>query len=467
MKSTKDKECSSGGKSHSSTKELKKPSPHVRPSPSRLNKNISAATEKTSNHASGNDQATALHKEQNRLWDAHQKNRTTNVCPSSHRSPRSQSVVKKQYESGYCKIPSAFKDVSCSGSSKSEEMLIQSFYCKKPARLERDSGRHVDEAGPCSSVSQGASADAMFLDFSSIRIMKEDSDEDSASDLSDSERIPIPPSPCTPPELNLRAEEIDPLCFEHLSDAKYKPSDYFYPDFLPHPFNTWDLKGLAAFVNTECKSEVRPPPTGSLEKYINRLLELEWLQMQTIQAEKGKAAKARPQTAPSVLRTLKSPGKSKSLHALLPNKNLTAHESFSRLPSNQPGPRRELHSEGASQVVSCQGHSRTTCGPSAPQRQSSEGKSSEVKKRPSAKGQLCSTHRSGSSSMIQGPGNVRPPKQSSSLHGSTLPLKGLPAYTCMNPKKNVNNNSYVPSQKVPTDKKLKANGVKSMPCKFK
>ena len=34
---------------------------------------------------------------------------------------------------------------------------------------------------------------------------------DGASDLSDSERIPIPPSPCTPPELILRAEEIDPV----------------------------------------------------------------------------------------------------------------------------------------------------------------------------------------------------------------------------------------------------------------
>nr|XP_056700877.1 protein FAM217B [Euleptes europaea] len=462
----------SGGKNLSSTKELKKPLPHVRPSPSTLNKNVSTATEKAPGHATGNSQGTVRLKERNRLWEGHQQNRATNVCTSSQRAPRSQKepVVKKHYEAGYRKIPSAFKDGSWSEYSQAEETLIQSFYCKKPAKTERNSGRPTDEAGHCSSAYRGASANAMFLDFASVRIMKEDADEDSASDLSDSERIPIPPSPCTPPELNLRAEEIDPLCFEDLTGAKCKQS-YCYPDFLPPPFNTWDLKELAAFVNTECKSDVRPPPTGSLDTYVDRLLELEWLQMQTIQAEKGKAAKARPQTAPSALRTFKNPGKSKSLHALLPSKNLTAPESFQRLLSYQFSHKRDLHSEGASQVASC--HWKASCGPSAPQ--SSEGKSGEAKKRPSAKAQLFSKPPSElfnkppseSSSMIQGAGNIRPPKQSSSLHGPAAPLRGLPAYTCPNPKKNVNANSYVPSKKVQADKKLKANGVKPMPCKFK
>ncbi|XP_060089208.1 protein FAM217B isoform X2 [Heteronotia binoei] len=469
MKSAKDKECSSGGKSHSNTKELKKPPPHVRPSPNRLNKNVSTATEKTPGHATGNSQGSVRHKEWNQPWESHQQNRATNVYTSSQKAPKSPKgpVVKKHYEAGYRKIPSAFKDASCSDSGRADEALMQSFYCKRPARSERNSGRHTDEADPCSSTHQGASADAMFLDFASIQIMKEDPDEDSASDLSDSERIPIPPSPCTPPELNLRAEEIDPLCFEHLSDATCKQSDYCYPDFLPPPFNTWDLKGLAAYVNTECKSEVRPQPTGSLEKYIDRLLELEWLQIQTIQAEKGKAAKVRPQTAPSALRTLKSPGKSKSLHTLLPNKTLTAPESFSRLPSYQISHRRDLHSEGAGQVASCQRHSKATCGPSAHHRQSSEGKSSEAKKRPGAKVQLFNKPPSESTSMIQGAGNIRPPKQSSSPHGSAVPLKGLLTYTCPNPKKNGNPSSYAPSKKVQADKKLKANGVKPMPCKFK
>lgn len=395
--------------------------------------------------------------------------RAANVCTSSQKAPRSTKVpvVKKHYEAGYHKIPSAFKDASWDDSGRTDEMQIQSFYCKKPAKSERNSGRRMDEAKPCSSTYQGASADAMFLDFASVRIMKEDSDEDSASDLSDSERIPIPPSPCTPPELNLRAEEIDPLCFEHLSGAKCKQSDYCYPDFLPPPFNTWDLEGLAAFVNTECKSEARPQPTGSLEKYIDRLLELEWLQMQTIQAEKGKAARARPQTAPSALRTLKSPGKSKSLHSVLPNKTLTVPESFSRLPSYQISHRRDLHSEGAGQVASCQGHSKATSGLSAQQRQSTEGRSGEAKKWPGTKGQLFNKPPSDSSLMIQGPGNIRPLKQSSSLHSSGVPLKGLLAYTCPNPKKNGSTNSYVPSKKVQADKKLKANGVKPMPYKFK
>ncbi|XP_048354612.1 protein FAM217B isoform X1 [Sphaerodactylus townsendi] len=454
---------SSGGKSRSSTKELKKHPPHVKLSPSALNTNVSIATEKTPGRATGNSQGAVRQKERNRLYEGHQQNRATNVCTLSQRTPKPQkeSLVKKHHEAGYHKIPSTFKGASWGDSSRTEEMLIQSFYCKEPAKTERNSGRHMDEAGPCSSAYQGASADAMFLDFSSVRIMKEDADEDSASDLSDSERIPIPPSPCTPPELNLRAEEIDPLCFEHLPDAKCKQSDYCYPDFLPPPFNTWDLKGLAAFVNTECKSEARPQPTGSLERYVDRLLELEWLQMQTVQAEKGKAAKARPQTAPSALWTLKSPGKNKSLHTLLPNKNLTAPESFPRFSSCQLGYRRDLHNEGASQVVLCQGHSKTTCGPSAHQRHSSERKSSEAKKRPSTKAQLFGKPPSESNSMLQGAGNIRPHKQPSSLHGSAAPLKA--ACSCTNPKKNVNTNAYVPSKKVQADQKLKANGVKPVP----
>ncbi|XP_077191876.1 protein FAM217B isoform X2 [Paroedura picta] len=468
MKSNKEQPRSSGGRSHSDIRELKKPRPHVKPSPNRLNKEVSTATEKTPGHAAGNSQGSVRHKERNQHWEGHQQNRATNICTSSQKAPRSpkEPAVKKHYGAGRHKIPSAFKDASWSDSSRAGEVPIQSFYCKKPAKSERNPGRHTEEAEPCSSAYQVASADAMFLDFASVRIMKADSDEDSASDLSDSERIPIPPSPCTPPELNLRAEEIDPLCFERLSDAKGKQSDYCYPDFLPPPFDTWDLKGLAAFVNTECKSEVRPQPTGSLEKYVDRLLELEWLQMQTIQAEKGKAAKGRPQTAPNALRTLKSPGKSKSPHTLLPNKTLTAPGSFSRLPSYQTSHRRDLHSEGAGQVASCQGQRKATCGPSAHPRQPSQGKSREARPRPSAKGQLLDKPPSESNSMIQGAGNIRPPRQSL-LHGPAAPLKGLLPYTCPPPKKNGSANSYVPPRKVQADKKLKANGVKPMPCKFK
>ncbi|XP_061487092.1 protein FAM217B isoform X2 [Rhineura floridana] len=457
MRSTKEKECSSGGKNHPSAKELKKSLPQIRPSPSRLGKNVSSATKKTSCHATENRQTTIHYKEKQQVGENLQENRT----PQLKKQPQ----VRKHYEAGWSKIPSVGKDASWSDSTRTEDMLIQSFYCKRKGNSEGNSEGLLAEAASYSPVYQSTSADAMFLDFESVRIMKDDSDQDSASDLSDSERIPIPPSPCTPPELNLRAEEIDPLCFEHLFDAKFKQPDYYYPDFLPPPFNTWDLKGLAAFVNTECKSEPRPEPAGVLEKYVDRLLELEWLQMQTIQAEKGKAAKARPQTAPSALRTLKSPGKSKSLHSPLPKKQPTAHESFLKLSASHSGHRRDLHGVGTSQVVPCEGQLKTAeaaCGCSAHPR-----RPGEARKRSTAKQQVVSKHPSESSSMIQGPGNIRPPKQPSSFHGSAPPLKGLPPYTCTNPKKNGNANNYIPAKKVSTEKKLKANGVKQTPCKFK
>ncbi|XP_034980204.2 protein FAM217B isoform X1 [Zootoca vivipara] len=458
---------SSGGKSHPNAKEIKKSPPHRRPSPSRLAKNISAATEKTSCHATEHKQATLHYKEKTQLCENLQQNRTTNVCTSLYKAPRlkKEPLVRKYYEAGWSKIPSVLKDASWSDSSGAEDGLTQSFCCKQKGNLERNSGGHSAAADPYSPGYQSASAGAMFLDFESMRIMKDDSDQDSASDLSDSERIPIPPSPCTPPELNLRAEEIDPLCFEHLFDAKFKQPDYYYPDFLPPPFNTWDLKGLVAFVHTECKSETRPEPAGTLEKYVDRLLELEWLQMQTIQAEKGKAAKTRPQTAPGALRTLKSPGKNKPLHSPFPQKQLTVHEGFPRVLTGQQGHRRELHGEGPSQVVPYEGQLRTaeaTCGFSARPRPRGE-----AKKRPTTKQQLVSKHPPESSSMIQGAGNIRPPKQPSSFHGSAVPLKGLPAHACPNPQKNGNAGNYVPAKKVSTDKKLKANGTKQTPCKFK
>ncbi|KAL4646382.1 hypothetical protein GN956_G9329 [Arapaima gigas] len=119
---------------------------------------------------------------------------------------------------------------------------------------------------------------------------KED-DSDSASDLSDSERLPVLPSPCTPPQLNLRAEVFDPSdlqpCFPG-PRGQSNDSSYCYPDFLPPPFCTWSLRQLALFLNTEGKGAPRPKPVGNLEKYLERLLQLEWLQIQTIQAENSR-----------------------------------------------------------------------------------------------------------------------------------------------------------------------------------
>lgn len=137
-----------------------------------------------------------------------------------------------------------------------------------------------------------------------------DDDNDSASDLSDSERLPVLPSPCTPctpPHLNLRAEVINtndfPLDFPGphgiIGDEEEteKPA-YSYPDFLPPPFNSWSLRQLAVFLHTEGRGAPRPKPVGSLEKYLERLLQLEWLQIQTSQAESSRppGSRTKPQS---------------------------------------------------------------------------------------------------------------------------------------------------------------------------
>ncbi|XP_029013452.1 uncharacterized protein fam217ba [Betta splendens] len=142
---------------------------------------------------------------------------------------------------------------------------------------------------------------------------QKDEDTDSASDLSDSERLPVLPSPCTPctpPHLNLRAEVINTNDFPPDfpgprgtvgdEDDSEKPL-YSYPDFLPPPFNSWSLRQLAMFLHTEGRGAPRPKPVGPLEKYLERLLQLEWLQIQTVQAESSRppGSRARPQSFPS------------------------------------------------------------------------------------------------------------------------------------------------------------------------
>ncbi|KAM9343469.1 uncharacterized protein fam217ba [Pholidichthys leucotaenia] len=133
-----------------------------------------------------------------------------------------------------------------------------------------------------------------------------DDDTDSASDLSDSERLPVLPSPCTPctpPHLNLRAEIINTNDFPPDipgphgvvgdEDESEKPT-YSYPEFLPPPFNSWSLRQLAVFLHTEGRGAPRPKPVGPLEKYLERLLQLEWLQIQTVQAESSRPPGSRP-----------------------------------------------------------------------------------------------------------------------------------------------------------------------------
>ncbi|XP_040588748.1 protein FAM217B isoform X1 [Mesocricetus auratus] len=162
---------------------------------------------------------------------------------------------------------------------------------------------------------QAASGSKLFLDFQSMKLIKDGAnDEDSTSDLSDSERVAIPPSPFTPPDLNLRAEEIDPVSFNLHPDPSRAEPEHRYPDFLPPPFSSWDLRDMAVALNSESRSEAPPRATGFLGKYIHRLLQLEWLQIQTVQCEKARAAKARP---PGASGMLKSPRRGKLLTSVL------------------------------------------------------------------------------------------------------------------------------------------------------
>lgn len=134
-------------------------------------------------------------------------------------------------------------------------------------------------------------------DLGSLRLLghRED-DTDSASDLSDSERLPVLPSPCTPPQLNLRAEIVDPVDLHpHIPGPRTVQAEsdsYNYSDFLPPPFNTWSLRQLAVFLNTEGKRAPRPKPVGHLEMFLERLLQLEWHQIQTIQNESSQSLAA-------------------------------------------------------------------------------------------------------------------------------------------------------------------------------
>lgn len=115
---------------------------------------------------------------------------------------------------------------------------------------------------------------------------------DSDTDLSDSERLPVLPSARVPPQLELRPEVIED---EDSSSRSCRPrgqghGGFDFPDFLPPPFNSWSLSQLAVFYNMEGRGAPRPRPVGPLERYLERLLQLEWHQIQTVQEDSVKSA---------------------------------------------------------------------------------------------------------------------------------------------------------------------------------
>ncbi|XP_030068398.1 protein FAM217B [Microcaecilia unicolor] len=423
-------------KGHPETKASKEPVPQLRSSPSKPGNNLPNSTKKVFQSSLRHVQRSYTKKEKNGINGSHQQNRIMNAHSSAHKIQESKKVTseKKLSESvSQKKISSSLRGSSLDDPRRTEATSLQNSYLNKKAGSEIL--RNVTEVG-CY-PSQGTRQ--MFLDFESIRIIKEEADEDSASDLSDSERIPIPPSPFTPPDLNLRAEKIDPGSFDHLFELGYKESEYYYPDFLPPPFNSWDLHQLAIFINTEGKHAPRPPPAGFLEKYVDRLLHLEWLQIQTTQNEKGKAVRSRPQSASSSSRCVRSPGKSKCWHNQASNKQLVHPESLSKLPPAQTSNqlRKDLHCEAeSSQLYVCQRHARAddaTGDTSYPQ---NHMHSVIKKKTENKKPQLLEVEACKYSPKLQSASNIRPPKQSLTFHSPSAPLKGLKTYVYINAKKN-------------------------------
>lgn len=312
---------------------------------------------------------------------------------------------------------------------------------------------------------RAASGSRLFLDFQSMRIIKEGADEDSASDLSDSERVAIPPSPFTPPDLKLRAEEIDPVSFELHPDPGRVEREHCYPDFLPPPFSSWDLRDMAVILNTECRSEALPRATGFLGKYIDRLLQLEWLQIQTVQCEKARTTKARPPGASGVL---KSPGRGKLLTSAL-SKPLTSPEGISK-----PGPSRKKgfrHEEGHPSYYAFETLPRSVDGPGrlrlCSQKQAPEPKM-EKKKKPvkGPKLQLRAPPCAEGSAAMEASGNIRLPKQSAVPLDPLDPCRAsrTQAHVGLKKKGSADNCSFAPSS---SEKKLKPNGAKQSTYKLK
>lgn len=151
--------------------------------------------------------------------------------------------------------------------------------------------RHT-AAFPCHRLS-----DSDLLERSSLTLATEcvsSHGEDSDTDLSESERLPESRSSCVPPQLELRPEVMD---VEDCSSLSYRNraqgrGGFDFPDFLPPPFNSWSLSQLALFYNMEGHGAPRPRPVGPLERYLERLLQLEWHQIQTVQEESGRSAAA-------------------------------------------------------------------------------------------------------------------------------------------------------------------------------
>ncbi|KAM7005417.1 uncharacterized protein LKV04_002184 isoform 2-T2 [Tautogolabrus adspersus] len=176
------------------------------------------------------------------------------------------------------------------------EPLVQPAAQRCSHREHKHSGyrgsRHTP-AFPCHRPSEASPDVLNSLSLNSeVSSMSGYDEGDSDTDLSESERLPVSPSRWDPPQLELRPEVIeDEKCSSCIHRPRGRSNGGFdFPDFLPPPFNSWSLSQLAVFYNMEGRGGPRPRAVGPLERYLERLLQLEWCQIQTVQEESGKSA---------------------------------------------------------------------------------------------------------------------------------------------------------------------------------
>ncbi|XFF83804.1 hypothetical protein AB1E18_010023 [Capra hircus] len=403
------------------------------------------------------DQPCEFFKKGNRVNESYQKTSSMNAGPSRTKVQHPKNSRKRQSKPQVPHISSQLKS-----SLRGVPQLTED------KRKESISPEGNPERSPLGPRYRGLSGNKLFLDFQSMKIIKEDAEEeDSASDLSDSERIAIPPSPLTPPDLHLRAEEIDPVHFDlHPGQGPTWP-EYCYPDFLPPPCNSWDLRDMAMLLHSERRTEAVPKTGGLLGKYVDRLVQLEWLQIQTIQCEKGKVAKGRPPTAPGTSGALKSPGRSKLMPSTLsrPQQEGPLKSGLSRKKDTLC---KEVHpfcytGEAFPRPLDVLSSSRLCS-----QKQTLEEQKEKKKKKSNKSSRLQPWDLPGGDGgpKIESNGNLRAPRPPAVILDPADGCRAAqaPAHTGLKKKGNVSNCAHAT---ISSEKKLKTNGGKQNTCKFK
>uniref|UniRef100_UPI0037E945CA uncharacterized protein isoform X2 n=1 Tax=Semicossyphus pulcher TaxID=241346 RepID=UPI0037E945CA len=218
-------------------------------------------------------------------------------CSHSIRSPVKKIIMRRgcrQEESTSRTLPQP--NAKLRSTEDSMEPKVQPAAQRCSRREHKHTGyrgsRHTP-AFPCHQPSE-ASPDLLGRLSSNLEVgsLRGHEEGDSDTDLSESERLPMSPPSWDPPQLDLRPEVIEDEC---CSPRSHKPRGrsnacFDFPDFLPPPFNSWNLSQLALFYNMEGRAGPRPRAVGPLERYLERLLQMEWRQIQTVQEESGNLA---------------------------------------------------------------------------------------------------------------------------------------------------------------------------------